>query len=266
MTAAAAYFHRDFRVAWSYRFSFFVQNVSMIFSLVTLRLIADLFGSQQVDALAPYGGDYFSFVLLGVGLSFLAYPVLQSFPDAVRGAQTTGTLEAMLLTRTSPALIIACGGLYPILIAVLQLITFVSIGALVLGAQVELANLGLVFLVLALTMATLAGIGLFSAAFVIVFKQKDHFSTGFLAIAFLMSGVMYPTSVLPGWIEPLAPLIPITHTLELARQLLLESADGSSIAFHFAALGAFSLLLPIGLAVLAYAVRVAKRAGSLAQY
>jgi ABC-2 type transport system permease protein len=266
VSTATAFLQRDFQVAWSYRFSFIVQNASLMFSLLSLRFVSDLFSGMVPDALAPYGGDYFSFVLVGVAVSFIAYPVLQCFANAVRGAQTTGTLEAMFLTRTSPSGIVLGAGVYPIAVATLQLIFLVAVGAIVLGAHINLANLGLVLLVLALTVATLVGIGLFSAAFVLVFKQREPFTGAFLAGSFLLSGVMYPTSVLPAWLSTLAPLLPLTHTLELSRRLFIDAAETGPVMLHLAALSGFAIALPAGFVAVNLAVGIAKRAGSLAQY
>ncbi|MCK9518163.1 MAG: ABC transporter permease, partial [Dehalococcoidia bacterium] len=205
MTAMRAFLWRDFRVAWSYRVSFLFQSGSLLFTLVSLRFLSDLLGESSPVALDGYGGDYFSFVILGMGLSLLAYPVTKSFAGGVRAAQMTGTFEAMLTTRTPAVAIVFHSGLYPILLACTQLAAMWIIAALALGAEFRVGDLALVLVVLLLTMAVLAGIGLLSAAFAIAFKQNEPLTTAFLAGSLLVSGIMYPTSVLPGWLETIAP-------------------------------------------------------------
>lgn len=266
MRAAWAILVRDFRGAWSYRFSFLVQNVSIIFTLVSLKFVATLFGGSTPRALEQYGGDYFSFALVGAGISVLSYPAVKTFAGAIRSAQVTGTLEVMLATRTSPAVLVLSSGIYPILSACLQLVLMAVVGGVVLGAGYQLANLGLVILVLIMTIASLTGIGLMSAAFVVAFKQQEPFSGALIAASLMISGILYPTSVLPPWLGDLAPLLPITHAIALTRGLLLEGAAVPSQAVHFAALAAYCLLLPAGLALLDAAIRWAKQTGSLAHY
>ena len=182
LNIAQAFFMRDLRVAWSYRFSFFFQNASLSFSVLTLRFVSDLLGQSRPEALGVYGGDYFSFVLVGAGLSLLAYPVTKSFAGGVRAAQVTGTFEAMLTTRASGASIVICSSLYSLTMACVQLLLMWVIGGVVFGADLRMAQLPLVVLVVvAMTVAVLAGIGLLSAAFVIAFKQNEPLTSAFVA-------------------------------------------------------------------------------------
>lgn len=266
MLATNAFVMRDLKVAWSYRFSFFMQNASLIFSLISLRFVSDLLGESQPQSLSKYGGDYFSFVLIGMAVSLLAYPITKSFAGAVRANQVTGTFEAMLTTQTSGLTVVISSGLYPVLIATAQLVFMLVVGAIVLGASFSAGHLLLVAMVLAMTIAVLVGIGLLSAAFAIAFQQNEPLTAAFLAASLLASGIMYPTSVLPSWIAPLAPLLPLTHSVELARLLMLQGATMSQIGVHFAALAAFCGLLPLGILALKFSMAYARRSGTLSQY
>lgn len=266
MRVLAAFFVRDLRVAWSYRLSFLTQNIALLSTLLSIKFVSNLFDTGASSALAPYGGDYFSFALLGMSISFLSYPAVKSFASAVRSAQVTGTFEAMLTTPTSPGLIVVSGGLYSVFIAVTQLVLMLVLGAVLFRMPLQLDHILLVCLVLVMTFAALAGIGLLSAAFTIAFKQTEPFSGALVAASLLVSGIIYPTSVLPRWLEVLSPFIPLTHSVELARQLMLPEASTVSLGLHFGALALFCLAFPLGLVSLRFAVDYARRAGSLAQY
>ncbi len=266
MSTARAFFMRDFRVAWSYRFSFFFQNATLLFSVLTLRFVSDVLGGANLAALNQYGGDYFSFVLLGAGISLLAYPVTKSFAGAVRGAQVTGTFEAMLMTRTSGAAVVTCSSLYALSAACAQMLLMWAIGGVVFGADFRLTQVPVVLLVVSMTMAVLTGIGLLSAAFVIAFKQSEPLTSAFVAASMLVSGIMYPTSVLPVWLERISPLLPLTHAADLLRYTFLKGADTGQAGIHFLALGAFCTLLPVGWLALNASLDYARRAGSLSQY
>ena len=64
---------------------------------------------------------------------------------------------------------------------------------------------------------------------------------------FLFSGVFFPISQLPGWLQPVAQVTPLWHGVELARRLALgESASGWPALAHVAWLVA---LLAVGLAL-----------------
>lgn len=266
MNTARAFFMRDLRVAWSYRFSFFFQNASLLFSVLTLRFVSDLIGNGDNPALAAYGGDYFSFVLVGAGLSLLAYPVTKAFADGVRAAQVTGTFEAMLTTRASGASVVVCSALYALTVACVQLLLMWLVGGLAFGADFRPAQAPVALLVVALTVAVLAGIGLLAASFAIAFKQNEPMTAAFVAASLLISGIMYPTSVLPHWMQLLAPLLPLTHAAELTRFVFLDGADPAKAGVHLAALAAFGLLLPAGIFALNRSLDWARRSGSLSHY
>ena len=266
MSIAAAFAVRDLRVAWSYRFSFFVQFGALFFTLLSMKFMSQLLAEGGIASLDAYGGDYFSFVLVGLAINLLALPAVRSFGDAVRGAQVTGTFEVMLATRANPLAIVVSAATYPLLRVLVELTLLIAIAAIVLNARIEVANIGLTVVVLALTLAAFAGIGLMSCAFTIAFKQREPLTAAFLAGSLLLSGVIYPTTVLPAWLEALSPLLPMTHALELTRGLFLEGADVEHMELRFLALAAFGLLLPVGLWVLGRSIRWARRTGSLAYY
>jgi ABC-2 type transport system permease protein len=266
MRKVSAIFQRDCRIAWSYRFSFIVENAGLVISLLSLKFVSQLFGGNIPRVLDPYGGDYFGFALLGVSVSSLSYPAVKAFAQAVRSAQVTGTLEAMLTTRASPLTIVLGSGIYPITVACVQLVLLVATGKILLGAHLHLTNPILVVLVLAMGIVSLAGIGLMSAAFVIVFKQTEPFTSTFLAASLLLSGIVYPLSVLPPWLRSLAQFLPITHAIELTRELLLTGASGRAFLPHLVILAGFCLLLPAGALSLSAGIDWAKRSGSLSHY
>jgi ABC-2 type transport system permease protein len=84
----------------------------------------------------------------------------------------------------------------------------------------------------------------------------------------LVSGVYYPVTVLPLWIQPLAWISPATYALRAARKLLGLEGTGEATypailpdLFRLAVLGA--ILLPLGLWVFGKAEHWAKRNGKL---
>ncbi|HZU75643.1 MAG TPA: hypothetical protein VFA70_02695, partial [Dehalococcoidia bacterium] len=183
MRIASAFLLRDLRIAWSYRFSFLVQNVSLLFSLLSLKFIAQLFGASAPAALKTYGGEYFSFALLGTCVTLFSYPAVRSFAQGVRAAQTTGTFEVMLTTRARPSVIVLSAGLYPILFVCLQALAALLIGWLLLGARLQAGQLLLALAVFAMFLVSLVGLGLISAAFVVAFRQTEPLTSALISVS-----------------------------------------------------------------------------------
>ena len=86
------------------------------------------------------------------------------------------------------------------------------------------------------------------------------------AVLLLVSGVYYPISVLPIWMQPLARISPATYVLEGLRAGLMEgkplwSLEVWSITWPLLLTGIISV--PLGIYVFGFAERYAKRTGKL---
>jgi len=60
---------RGYLLQMSYKFDFFLRMFFMLFNILTYYFIAKMMGDAAAKYLEPYGGDYFSFVLIGMAFS-----------------------------------------------------------------------------------------------------------------------------------------------------------------------------------------------------
>jgi ABC-2 type transport system permease protein len=110
------------------------------------------------------------------------------------------------------------------------------------------------------------GIGALSGAFVVLLKQGDPVRLAYSGAMAVLGGVIFPVGSLPSWLEPLALLLPITHTLDGIREGL-DGATVSDTAGQIAILFVMAaLLMPTGLKAFSLALARAKREGSLGEY
>ena len=70
-----------------------------------------------------------------------------------------------------------------------------------------------------LTGIMFAVISLLATSFVKDINQFNFYFTGFLSPMFFFSGVVFPVSDLPEILQPLAELLPLTHTVRLVRAI-----------------------------------------------
>jgi len=153
------------------------------------------------------GGDYFSFVLIGIAFSDYLGVGLGSFAGTIREGQMLGTLEAMLVTPTR----------------VHSIILFSSIWQFLL--------------------------------------------TSIRVLAYILLGVFFPITILPGWLQKVSYFLPITYSLRAMRHALLQSYSFQALGFDILILALFSVvLLPFSIYAFKVAVRRAKKDGSLTHY
>jgi ABC-2 type transport system permease protein len=261
-----AFLRRDLGIAMTYRLSFAESIVATAFGIASMDFVSRLVDAGSPPALAAYGNDYFAYSLVGVAIAVFAQAAAGQFAGAVRAAQVAGTLEVIVGSRTSLPAFLAWSSLYDISFAAIRLIALLVIGGLALHAHLYTNQLGTVVVVVLLTTTAFAGIGILSAAFVVWFKQREPFTGLFMTASFLLGGVLYPTSVLPDWLEKLSPLFPLSHTTAALRGALLQGSGFTANAGELLALGLFALLLPLSLTVFSFAVGRAQAAGSLSHY
>ncbi|MCB0237245.1 MAG: ABC transporter permease, partial [Anaerolineae bacterium] len=66
MTRVIAFLRRDLLLQTSYRFAFVLQFAGIFFNMLVFYFLSTLVGVGAAPYLEPYGGDYFSFVLIGL--------------------------------------------------------------------------------------------------------------------------------------------------------------------------------------------------------
>ena len=103
-------------------------------------------------------------------------------------------------------------------------------------------------IVLILTILSLLPVGIGSAAFILIFKKGDPINFIISNANRLLAGVFYPTAVLPMFLKKIAYLLPLTHSLEAARQTILMGAPLWDVRQHLVYLLIFTVVtLPLSL-------------------
>ncbi len=266
MRAVFAFLRRDFRNAASYKLNYLFTLFGILFSIASFYFLSRLFTGNQVTGLESYGGKYFPFVLIGVAFSDYLMTALSAFSSTIREGQSTGTLEPLLVTKTSlPALLFA-SSVYPFIFTTVRVACYFVLG-IILGVNFAGANVFGGLIIMILTIVSFASLGIISASFVMVFKRGDPVSWVYSGISGLLGGVLYPVSILPGWLQKISWFFPLTYALRGMRKCLLHSARLADVAGDIGVLALFAIVLvPLSVLIFKLALRKAKADGTLAYY
>ncbi len=263
----SAFLVRDFYSETSYRVSFLLGLGGILFRVLIFYFLAQLINPSAAPLLGAYGGDYFAFVLIGIALGGYFSTGLTGFAAALRQAQTTGTLEAMMMTPTAVPLLIVGSSLWSYTYTTFRVLVYLLIGVLLLDLNLAQANVLGALLSLLLGIIAFASIGIMAASVIMVIKRGDPITALLSNLANLVGGVYYPIEILPAWLQWLAQLLPITYALRAMRLALLSGAGWGELAPDLLALLLFCLLLfPLSLLLFHYAVEQARADGSLTHY
>jgi len=262
-----AFLKKDFIEQASYKFNFITQFVGIFFSTILFFFVSKLIGNAASPYLTPYGGNYFSFVLIGIAFSSYLSLALSSFSSAISSAQMTGTLEALIVTQTEIPTIIVCSSLYSFILTSFRVVLYLLLGAFVFGVKMSLQGVPIALLILVLTIISFSSLGIISASFIMVLKKGDPFMWVFTTLSWFLGGVYYPITVLPSWLSKFSYFLPITYAMEGMRLALLQGYSFYQLKFHLGILLLFSIImLPLSVYSFVFAVRKAKRDGSLTHY
>lgn len=264
---ALAFLKKDYRTQVSYRLSFFMQFFGIFFSVAIFFFVSKLFGKAVNPYLASYGGDYFSFVLIGIAFAGFLGTGLRTFSSSISSAQEQGTLEVMLVTPTKLSAIVAFSSLWNFLFTAFNVLVYLLFGALVFGLDLTKANIPVALLILLLTIPVFSGMGVISASFIMVLKRGDPINWLFGSFSSLLGGAYFPITVLPVWLQRFAYVIPLFYALRAMRYAVLQGFTFSALAGDILALAMFSaVIIPLSMVCFKWAVKRAKVEGSLVTY
>jgi ABC-2 type transport system permease protein len=237
------FFQRDLRIASSYRSPFVLELVEALFAATTFYYVARFVDSPELRQSLPPGTSYFAYALVGFVFFDYLHAALDTFDRSLEEARDTGTLEPLLVTQTSLPVFLAGSAIYPFTLTTLRVCIYLGWGSVLFGFPLRSANWLSVGVVLIATLLAFTGLGMFSSAYLLLFKRGNPSKWFFLGVSSIVGGMLYPVSILPHWLQIVARLNPITYALDAMRAALLGGAGLSEVARPLLILLLFALLL-----------------------
>jgi ABC-2 type transport system permease protein len=264
VSAIVALVRRDLLIWASYRMTVVAQAMSIVVVLTVVYFIGHGMSSNP----ARYGGqatDYFSFVLAGLTFGDILLQSFLGLQESLRDAQLSGTLEPLLLTRIRISSLVVGSSLFRIGMALLRGLVYVGLSVFVFGYWHQ-ANPSAALLVLIAGGLACALYGVLAAAFVLTVKRGEAAVTAFIGANGILGGALFPTSLLPAWVQPLVAALPFTHALAGIR-LALQGAGFDAVGPHLIVLTATCVALaPLAAIAFNLSLRRARQEGSLVHY
>ncbi|RMG88997.1 MAG: ABC transporter permease [Chloroflexi bacterium] len=254
----------NFRLAWAYKLNFVTRYLGMIVSVLLFFFLDQLLrqsGTGKVE-----GGTYFTFLLIGGAFSRYLELSSHAFSANLREEMLRGTIEPLLVTATPTTLALLGPSSWMLIEGTLLVIIQLVVGAVV-GADFSQANWLTALLILGVSLTSLLSYGIFSAAFVIVFKRGDPINWFVNSVAYVFSGVFFPITLLPPWLRIISYALPFTYALRALRGALMRGEGVRQLWPDLLVLAGFTaVLLPVSFWFMRYAIHYLKETGELTHY
>jgi len=205
--------------------------------------------------------------ILLIGAVLWAYLgiVFEILTETVAWERWEGTIEYTFMAPLSRSMHLAGQGVFAIIYGLARAALLFVVVAMFFDLSLPDANYAAALLVVTVASISFIGIGMMTSVMPLISPEKGM-QLGFIAqgILLVVSGVYYPVSVLPEWMQWLAKISPATYALEGAREAIIEGAGVSAMWDEIWPLIIIGIVsVPLGLWVFARGERYAKHHGKL---
>jgi ABC-2 type transport system permease protein len=230
-------------------------------------LVYAIAGSLSVSLIGQSVGDRRLLMLLVVGAVFWNYlsVVFQSIGDTITWERWEGTLEYTMMAPVRRSVQLLGSALYAVIYGLIHTAVLLAVLALFFSLDLGRANLAAAAVFMAVGSLSLIGIGMLAAILPMMSVERGSQMVFVLqSCLLLVSGVYYPVSVLPGWMQLISQVSPATYVLDAVRRALIDGATiGELVPDLWPLLITAVVFIPMGLWGFGQAEKYAKRTGKL---
>jgi ABC-2 type transport system permease protein len=244
------------RYAW-WELAFFVWTIANTLSIV--------FISKAVP-LSPAATNRLTTVLL-IGAVIWAYLgiIFEILTETVAWERWEGTIEYTFMAPLSRPIHLTGMGLFAVAYGVVRASLIFGVVAAFFSLHMPHADFATALVLLGIASISFIGIGMMTAVLPLISPEKGM-QLGFMAqgIMLVVSGVYYPVSVLPGWLQAISTMSPATYALRGIRHAIIDGASVSAVWGDIWPLLVIGVVaIPLGIWVFSMGERYAKRHGKL---
>src|SRR5919202_2124335 len=177
--------------------------------------------------------------------------VFEILTETVAWERWEGTIEYTFMAPLSRPVHLVGMGIFAVAYGVVRASLIFGVVAAFFSLHMPHAAFGTALVLLGIASISFIGIGMMTAVLPLISPEKGT-QLGFMAqgIMLVVSGVYYPISVLPAWMQAIAKISPATYALRGIRHAILNGATIPAVwseIWPLLVIGAVSV--PLGLAV-----------------
>jgi ABC-2 type transport system permease protein len=235
--------------------AFMVWTIANTLTIVFIARVADLPPTEENRLATTLLVGAVIWAFLGIIFEFVT--------ETVAWERWEGTIEYTFMAPISRPVHLLGMTTFAVLYGLVRatILFFAVVGFI--GLHVPDANFGAALALLAIASVSFMGIGIMTAVLPLVSPEKGA-QLGFVAqgLMLVVSGVYYPVSVMPEWMQWISKVSPATYALRGDRAAIVDGA-GLAWADVWPLLVIATVAIPLGLVIFGAGERYAKRQGKL---
>jgi ABC-2 type transport system permease protein len=263
MRASYGFIERNFHLVrryWGWEVVWLAYSIANALAITFIGAGMEVISGQPVDT------DYLIlFLLAGTLIWHFLSIVFDAISEVIAWERWEGTIEYTFMAPVPRITHMLGQTAFSLMYGLLHTMAILAVVTVFFKLDLTGANLGGSLLVLLAGSLSFIGLGIVASIMPLLFPERGAQMTHVLqATLLLVSGVYYPVSVLPKWMQVAAWLSPATYVLEGVRGALLEGKPTAELWGYIWPLLLMGILfIPAGVLVFGRAERYAKRTGKL---
>lgn len=209
----------------AYPKSFFIGHLMAVFFTVLFAdmMYRGLFSSQVDTSFIHYAGtgNYIGYVVIGIMVYTFTVNTLLNVSRSLITERRMGTLESVMMAPYNRGLYFLAYMFAQTLHNAWEIVAAIPI---LLLFKVQFQSFDIVSFIITLLLTLFAFLGLsLLLANVMLYTRDTYISQNTLfSIIFLICGINFPVQYLPNFVADMGKLIPVTHSVNLLRDILLS--------------------------------------------
>ncbi len=208
----------------------FVVFFPFMFSLLT-------YGAGQALTGGEASPTQWFYQLIGFTIMMIALTMSSSSAWYFRRGMMTGRLEYIFAAPVSPLTAVLSSALTSVIFNIASFIVVAAIGVIAVYGPYYLVNVIGVILFLALALLPVIGFNLLVGILTIFFREPEPVTNLINAVVSSVSGFTYPIILLPNFLQILGQVMPYSHIVNGARDILAGSFKYVQLSPHLFLLG-----------------------------
>ncbi len=210
---------------------------------LSIRNIRNLIDPIKAEfkGIVPGKHNYFQFVAPGIIAMIVMTAVLTGLAASISREKEQGTLDGVLVSPVDRLAIILGKALAQTVRGLVQGSLVLLLAWLVFGVKVY-GSLLLVFLILILGVFSFVGLGILVSASAAEQETATQLLFMFQFPMLFLSGVFFPITMMPKFVQYISKVIPLTYAIEALRKVIVLGATFSSISHELLVLFVFGFV------------------------